>query len=292
MSQYSIKNLEALTGIKAQTIRVWERRYNLFDPDRTETNLRVYNDEDLVKLLNIAVLQAHGQKISKLSEMSDKELKSKVLELKYKPFLHHTEIEKLLSSTIELDQTSFNANLETNIKVLGFEETVINVIFPFMAQLGVLWMTGNMIPAQEHFVSNLIRDRFIQNIYALPEINNPQAPLTVFFLPAGEEHELSLLFYHYIAKKEGHRVLYLGKNVPDEDLKAIADYKKPTNIFTAFISSISGIDLKKYCFTLSEIFPMANIYLTGGQLKKINFSLPLNMYVVSSPDKFRKYHKN
>ncbi|MDD2323001.1 MAG: MerR family transcriptional regulator [Bacteroidales bacterium] len=292
MADYSIKNLEALTGIKAQTIRVWERRYNLFSPERTATNLRKYSDNDLVKLLNISVLIQHNYKISKLASMDDPTLKTRVLQLKYKPFLHHTEIGKLLAATIEWNEKAFFLTLENNIRVLGFEETILNVVFPFLSQIGLLWQTGNMYPAQEHFVSLLIRDYFIQSIKNIPATTDNDAPLTIFFLPEGESHELSLLFYHYIAKKEGHRVIYLGQNVPKDDLKRIARFKKPNNLFTALISSISGIDIRMYILDLAQQFAESNIYLTGGQLKKINFPLPRNVFIVSSPDKFRKYYKN
>jgi len=292
MSEYSIKNLEALSGIKAQTIRVWERRYNILIPTRTSTNIRKYSDSDLVKLLNLSVLIQHGHKISQLSQMSDQQLKESVYELKYKPFLHNTEIDKLLSATIDMDSRKFTASLENNIDILGFEESIIHVVFPFLKHLGILWQTGNLIPAQEHFVSNLIRNKFIQENNKIGEPNNLDAPLTLFILPQGEEHELSLLFYQYIAKVEGHNTIYLGQNVPNADLINISAYKTPDNVFTSFTSSISGIDLKAYIEKISEIFHSSTIYITGGQLKKLNFKLPSNVVVVSSPAKFRKYHKN
>ena len=292
MSEYSIKNLEALSGIKAQTIRVWERRYNIFVPSRTDTNIRKYSDSDLVKLLNLSVLIQHGRKISQLSQMSDQQLKESVFILKYKPFLHNTEIEKLLAATIEMDSNGFTTLLDKNIEILGFEETTINVVFAFLKHLGILWQTGNVIPAQEHFVSNLVRNKLIQEIYTLVDTDNPQAPLSLFFLPQGEEHELSLLFYQYIAKAEGHKIIYLGQNVPDEDLTKISAYKTPDNVFTSFTSSISGINLKEYLSKISELFHSSTIYITGGQLHKLNFKLPENVIVVSSPAKFRKYYKN
>lgn len=292
MSEYSIKNLEALSGIKAQTIRVWERRYSIFIPSRTSTNIRKYSDSDLVKLLNLSVLIQHGHKISQLSQMTDQQLKESVFILKYKPFLHNTEIEKLLTATIEMDSNGFTSSLDKNIEILGFEESIINVVFPFLKHLGILWQTGNLIPSQEHFANNLIRNKVIEEIYKLEETDNTYAPLSLFFLPQGEEHELSLLFYQYIAKKEGHRVIYLGQNVPSEDLINISAYKTPQNVFTSFTSSISGIDLKAYIEKISETFQSSTIYITGGQLHKLNFKLPDNVVVVSSPEKFRKYYKN
>lgn len=287
MTGYSIKNMEALSGIKAQNIRVWERRYDLFSPSRTETNLRIYSDDDLVKLMNIAVLIRHGNKISRLAPLSNQELKELVLALNYKPFLHDTEIEKLITATMELNEKTFVSTIENNSATLGFEECVKEVIFPFLIRIGLLWQSGDVIPVQEHFASNLIRSIFIKSIGEL-ETDGDRDQSALLFLPKGEEHELSLLFYTYIAKSEGFNVIYLGKNTPDADLEALAG-KNFDLLVSAFITTISGIDLKEYIFTLANKFSHARILLTGEQLKRINFQLPDNVKVVSSSENFRKH---
>lgn len=237
--------------------------------------------------MNIAVLIRHGNKISKLAPLSNKELKELVLSLNYKPFLHDTEIEKLISATLEMDEKTFTAIIRKNSQALGFEICVKEVIFPFLIRIGVLWQTGDVIPVQEHFASNLIRNIFIKSI---EDINNAanNNQMALVFLPKGEEHELSLLFYTYIAKSEGFNVIYLGKNTPDSDLETLAT-KKYKLLVSAFISSISGIDLKKYIFNLSTLFNEAKILITGEQLKRINFQLPDNVKVVSSSENFRKH---
>jgi len=288
MTQYSIRNLESLSGIKAQNIRVWERRYNLFQPQRTDTNLRLYSDEDLVKLLNIAVLIKHGNKISKLAAKDDEELKKMVHSLSYKPFLKNSEIDQLLTAVMDLDEYTFLKLYFKNRNTLGFEECVKEIIFPLLMRLGMLWRTGDIIPSQEHFASNLIRSLFLKEIASLedPELSADSALL---FLPEGEEHELSLLFYHYMAKKEGMKCIYLGTNVPYKDLKSIAESKHPKMVMTAFISSLAGRDLKSYLMKLRETFHDSLIMITGSQLKKINFQLPENMVVISSPESFHKH---
>jgi DNA-binding transcriptional MerR regulator len=155
VSNYSIKDLEQLSGIKAHTLRIWEQRYNLLCPKRTDTNIRYYDDQDLKLILNVALLNDNGFKISKIASMEPSEMREEVMKLTERTLTHDDQIHALTISMIEMDEDRFDKILSTNILKLGFEQTMMNIIYPFMSKIGVLWQTGAINPAQEHFISNL-----------------------------------------------------------------------------------------------------------------------------------------
>ncbi|MDX5478997.1 MAG: MerR family transcriptional regulator, partial [Cyclobacteriaceae bacterium] len=161
MSTYSIKDLEQLSGIKAHTLRIWEQRYSLLSPKRTDTNIRYYDDEDLKLILNVALLNDNGIKISKIASMSSEEMREQVVKMTEKSLTHDDQIHALTICMIEMDEERFDKVLSTNILKIGFEQTMMNIIYPFMSKIGVLWQTGAINPAQEHFISNLVRQKLI-----------------------------------------------------------------------------------------------------------------------------------
>ena len=219
---YSIKDLERFSGIKAHTIRIWEKRYNLLQPDRTDTNIRYYNDDQLRRLLNICTLISNGVKISKINQLSELEI--------------YTEIETLMSSDskdeklnvfinriIESGLTFNNQLLESTFRAatlrLGFCKCYRDVILPSLVKFGLLWGKSEMIPSQQHFISNFIKQKLFSAIDSL-DLPNANAKTFLLFLPQNEEHEIGLLFAYYIIKKAGHNVVYLGQNVPTADLES------------------------------------------------------------------------
>jgi len=217
MNNYSIKDLERITGIKAHTIRIWEKRYNLIQPKRTSTNIRYYDNSDLTQLLNIAILRENGHKISKIVEMKSDELIQKVVDittLEINHSGHKNQIEGLTIAMIEFDDHRFEKILNTAILHLGFEETILKIIHPFFVKIGLLWQVGSINPAQEHFVSNLLRQKLAVAIDGYSGSVKDGAKRFLLFLPEGELHELGLLFYNFLIVKAGHRALYLGQNVP------------------------------------------------------------------------------
>ena len=161
MSRYSIKDLEQLSGIKAHTVRVWEQRYKLLNPKRTETNIRYYDDHDLKLILNVALLNDNGIKISKIAKMSVEEMKAEVLHLTERSFAYDDQIHSLVLAMIEFNEERFEKIIATNILKIGFEQTMLNVIYPFLSKIGILWQTGSIHPGQEHFISNLVRQKLI-----------------------------------------------------------------------------------------------------------------------------------
>lgn len=283
---YSIKDLERLTGIKAHTIRMWEKRYRIIEPKRTETNIRTYCDTDVKKLLNIAVLNKHGLRISKLADLSDQELREKVVSLNVGLNTSSVQIEHLIISMIDMDEIKFESVLNRSIIKNGFEDTVKSILFPFFDRIGVLWQTGSISPAQEHFVSNLVRQKlFVATDRIVPE-SNTKTPTFVFFLHDQELHEIGLLFYHYIAKKWGMKTLYLGQIVPFDDLIEVKRKVRPSYLFTSFTAGMEEGWIESYILNLSEQFKEETIFVSGYQVRNIE-GLPENVKLVRDIDEFK-----
>src|SRR5690606_7659232 len=192
MSAYTIKDLENLSGIKAHTIRMWEQRYNFLKPSRSCTNIRFYSNEQLKTLLNIALLNKYGFKISHIDKMSSEEILEKVLSLREMEAQQESVVNELVQEMLDLDTDQFECCVNKYIREHGIEKAIQEIIFPFLQKIGILWQTGNIIPAQEHFVSNIIRQKLIVAIDQLP--NNPKGKRCMLYLPPGEFHELGLLY--------------------------------------------------------------------------------------------------
>lgn len=283
MASYSIKELEKLSGIKAHTIRIWEKRYGILKPDRTDTNIRYYCDDDLKRLLNIVILNRLGIKISKIAKLSDVEMSEKVVELSADSSSAQSSIENLIVAMVELDEGKFDKILSKYIMHEGFENAVVNVIFPFFEQIGILWQTGSINPVHEHFVSNLFRQKLMVAIDNIDSADVKQAEKVVMFLPEGEYHELALLFYNYLIKKSGKLVYYLGSSVPYNDIIQVVDMVKPRFLFLSATSSLNIKELNKYINDLAKACKEQKILITGLQVKEDKVNLPNNVAKVSSP---------
>jgi DNA-binding transcriptional MerR regulator len=276
MGQYSIKELEKLSGIKAHTIRIWEKRHNIIQPSRTETNIRYYSDEDLKKIMNVSLLNTHGIKISKIAEMSFDEINRMILDMSEAKSDASLYIDQLVVAMVDMEEERFEKTLNTVISHRGFQECVTQVIYPFMEKIGVLWQTKKINPAQEHFISNLIRQKLINSIAALP-LHTKKGKKAILFLPEGDLHEIGLLFYHYIARSKGFKTFYLGQSVPYEDLKTVYQIHQPTILITSFISAPSPQQLENYIHSLSKDFPEATILASGMMMRKTAFLIPKNV---------------
>ena len=277
MAHYSIKDLEKLTGIKAHTLRIWEKRYNLLEPKRTTTNIRFYDDEDLKRILNVALLNRNGIKISRIAELNKGEISEKISDLARNHPDTENQIDNLVMSMIDLDEKKFGKVLSRSTQLRGFEDTVLHLIYPFFEKVGVLWQTGVVNPAQEHFVTNLIRQKLISAIDRLTENDQPGARRFIMFLPEGELHEISLLFYYYLAKKRGQKVVYLGQSVPFKDLSAVVHIKPCDYILTSFSSTFSGININEYLGRLSETFKQQSIFFTSFDYENMSRRFPANV---------------
>lgn len=285
MATYSIKDLEQLSGIKAHTIRIWEQRYELLNPERTDTNIRYYKDEDLKKLLNVSMLIKFGEKISKVSKLSEEEISERVLGVSSEN-IEDTLIDSLVTCMLDIDEARFVKTVEKGIAKLGIEEFFSNHVYPFLEKVGVLWQVGSVTPAQEHFISNLIRQKLITAIDQLGQVFNPEAKTYLLFLHEKEMHEIGLLFYSYILQSRGYNVVYLGQAVPYQDLLSVGKLKKVDALITCFVNGIDKGELEAYIKQLKQDFSSQTIYATGYQLHHNQISSGENFSVVSKYQEF------
>ncbi len=281
MSSYSIRDLEQLSGIKAHTIRIWEQRYNIIQPKRTDTNIRTYDDQDLKLILNISLLKDHGYKISEISKLSLEEISNEVLVISDQKLNYPDQIHALTISMIDLDEERFEKIISTNFLRFGFENTMTNIIYPFLSRIGTLWMTGSIGPAQEHFMTNLIRQKIIVAIDSQVIKYRPDSKKFMLFLPEGELHEIGLLFASYIIRSHNHRVVYLGQTLPFTELKFAYDVHKPDFIFSTITSVPSNDEVQPYVDRLCKQFPDSKILLTGYQVIGQDIELQSNAIIIN-----------
>jgi MerR family transcriptional regulator, light-induced transcriptional regulator len=266
MSIYSIKDLEQLSGIKAHTLRIWEQRFNFISPQRSDTNIRFYNDRDLRLVLNISLLKDHGYKISEIAQMQYDELNNEVLSLSEKQLSYPDQIQALTISMISLDEDAFDKIMSDNINQFGFENTMMNIIYPFLIKIGTLWVTGSIGPSQEHFITQLIRQKITVAIENIPRNLKPTARKFILFTPEGEYHDIGLLFAYFILKSRNHKVYYLGQSLPFHDLQFVIEKHQPDAIFTAITSLPTHADVQNYVSKMSATFPKVDVLLTGMQV--------------------------
>lgn len=265
MAVYSISDLEKLTGIKAATLRAWEQRYGIVKPRRTETNIRYYLDEDLRELLNIALLNKNGLRISKIARMREEERAERVAAISSIQVSPDTQLDTLTLSTVELDEFKFSHIVDTNIRQRGFEETMLEVIYPFLDKIGVLYFTGSITPVQEAFISNLIRRKLIAAIDALPTPEPDHGPGFCLYLPAGERQELSLLFIEYLLRKRRFPTAYLGGDVSTSDLIDVVARRPVCYFFTIFSNTFVHEPVEQHVQAVIEGCPDSTLLLTGYQ---------------------------
>lgn len=286
MGLYSIKELERLSGIKAHTIRVWERRYSILCPDRTDTNIRLYDDKELKRIINISILNRNGLKISKLAKLSDEEIADKIMHISSESGEHDDIIEMLIGSMIDLDESRFGKVFSHSVLRIGFEKTIVQIVFPFLNRVGILWQSDTVSPAQEHFVSQLVRQKILVAIDAIEPFLKPWSKKFLLFLPEREWHELSLLFLQYILKKNNHHVVYLGQSVPFDDIVKIAETNNTDVLLYSVSTAQSAEEQQAYLERLSEQCPKAKIWLHTRTDFSENemFLLPQNAWLVNNPD--------
>jgi MerR family transcriptional regulator, light-induced transcriptional regulator len=288
MLEYSISDLEQLSGIKAHTLRIWEQRYQLLKPNRTDTNIRHYDNEQMKLLLNVALLRDHGFKISKIAKYSTGQIENEVLSISNKQLNFPDQIQNLTTAMLGLDEERYEEVLNKNISKFGFSDTMMYIIYPFLAKIGVLWTTGAIGPAQEHFMSSLIRQKLMVAIDAIPRPLNGYSKTIVLYLPEGEYHEIGLLFAYYFFKSKGLKVIYLGQSLPKQDLHFVNEFHHPDLIFTAITSIPNGDKLQPYLDWLADEFPNIQIFLTGYQVIDKSLILKENLHVITTIDSLNR----
>jgi DNA-binding transcriptional MerR regulator len=262
MNSFTIKDLANLSGIKAHTLRIWEQRYNFLKPHRTDTNIRYYSNDELKTILNIALLNKYGFKISHIDKMSAGEVQEKILSLNQLQAQQERVVHELIQQMIDMEMDAFEKTINQFIAVKGIERTITQIIFPFLEKIGILWLTNHINPAQEHLVSNVIRQKLISGIEAV------QTPLKsnktiLLFLPEGEYHELGLLFMYYLLKNRGINVLYVGSSVPLKDVEYVVNYKKPDYLYTHLTTVGQSFNFERFLLQVTEKFRHIPIVISG-----------------------------
>ena len=283
-SDFSIKNLENISGIKAHTIRIWEKRYKLLSPERTNTNIRKYSLESLRKLLNITLLYKKGFKISKIANLEPHNIPLLVREIALENSSENISINALKLSMVNFDVGMFDAKYEALIKNNGFEFVFFKIFVPLMTELGILWQTGAICPSHEHFVTSLIKqkihiqtEKFQKNKYLT---SNPKF---VIFLPDNEIHELSILFLNYLILNKGFQTIFLGQSIPIESLKTLLSQKDILHFVTYITVQPSKNDVLKFIKSFDEnlIKDSENkLSIFGPVVKYINLEeVPSNIFI-------------
>jgi len=287
-SHYSIKDLERLSGIKAHTIRIWEKRYDILNPERTDTNIRFYCDDDLKRLLNISVLIKNGGKISRIASLSNEALSQKILELNnVSTPAESGQIENLIVAMIDLDEAKFEKVLNNSIIQIGFEESMFQVVYPLLHKIGILWQIGTITPVQEHFISNLIRQKLYAAIDALPVERHKNSKTFLLTLPQWELHDIGLLVYNYLIRKKGHKTIFLGQGVPIKDVITIHELVHPDAIVTSFSTPMESEDMLEYLHGLTRSFKDMPIYVGGIQLDSLGKHIPRSVVKFPTVIEFR-----
>ena len=246
MQTYSIADLEKLSGIKSHTIRIWEKRYNIVSPERTDTNIRAYNDDQLKKILNISFLINNGLKISKIASLSLDELSTKVISLTSSTDSFEAQINDFVICSLQFDEPLFDKTYNSLRKNHTLSYIYENIFIPTLRRIGALWSSGELFPAQEHFLSNLIKQKFYHAIEEA-ESTIKRGKKAYLFLPPWEDHDFALLYSNMVLKENGFDVVNVGKTISFESILQCVDKIKPDILFTTFIVGQKVTLLQKFC---------------------------------------------
>lgn len=279
MTGYKIRDLEILTGIKAHTIRMWEKRYALLTPQRTDTQIRTYSDKDLLLLLNVSLLNKKGYKISRIAGMTAQEIfdTSKTIQDQGNT---DTAIEQFIVSVLQLDEQLFHQTFQELSRQTSLSVIFSEHIIPFLQRIGIMWLVGTIDPAQEHFISNLIRQKIIAAIDSLP-IPNPNQAKIILYLPEHEWHEISLLVYHYHLRSKGLNSIYLGQALPYDALLKTVEILKPKLIVSSWLTAIEPQSILDYFNQIQKDLSSLTIIAGGYQIDQLSSLLPKKLKRIS-----------
>ena len=292
-SNFSIKDLENISGIKAHTIRIWEKRYNLLSPDRTDTNIRRYSLNSLQKLLNITLLYNHGFKISKIASLDREEIPILVREIALKSNSEQVSINALKLSMINFDTVLFDATYEEILLQNDFDFVFINIFMPFMNELGILWQTNAISPSHEHFITNLIKQKIHTQTESLQKEYLPQRNNKVFvlYLPEDEIHEMGVLFLNYFILKFGYRTIFLGQSLQTESLETLLSFDSDFCFVTYLTVEPNKEVIDQYIEEFHQTILKSNnaqLAIMGPQQVYIDLSkLPQNIHLFKTLDAFQ-----
>lgn len=260
MNHFTIKDIENISGIKAHTLRIWEKRYGIITPKRKQSKHRFYDNEDLKHVLRITHLYKSGHRISAIANMPKDDLKEHDIKNSNSEFAL---IKILLETTLDLNEQEFIKNLDKAIARFGLESCIIKIIYPYFEKIGMLWLNNQAIPAQERFAGNIIIKKIIGEIDKLDGNMQAQNNAIVLFTPPQEHHEIPLLFLHYLLKKSGNYVYYLGTNVGFEILIAFIKSNRCQTLCFHLITNLTNFKIDNYVNELTQKFSNHNIIMSG-----------------------------
>jgi DNA-binding transcriptional MerR regulator len=286
MNQFTIRDIENLCGIKAHTLRVWEQRYNLCIAKRKESLHRFYDNDDLKELLRISFLYHNGHKISRIAALSREEIHQLVQESCVTENNHSVFIHQLTEAGMDFDKEKFEKIVNCVALRLGLEKSITDVFFPFLERIGLLWMTNNVIPAQEHFVSHIIRKKIIMAIDGLEVPANK--PNIVLFAPEGEHHEIPLLAINYFFRKHNNHTTYLGVNVNRECIDYYLANQPADRLYVHIITHLDNCGLESFVCALCRDYPDKQIIVSGPAVKCMD-KKPRNLQVLHSMQEMIAY---
>ena len=265
---YSIKDLENISGIKAHTIRIWEKRYNILEPMRTDTNIRYYDFHSIQKLLNITLLHNHGYKISKISQYPSENIPGLVKEIVTDKTYKSHAINAFKIAMLNFDCEAFYKSYDQLLTNKSFSNIFSSIFIPLLNEVGLLWQTNTITAAHEHFITNLIKQKLEVELEVISKSQKiEQEQVFVLFLPAQESHDLGLKYLNYEIAKNGYKVIYLGENIEIDDLQKIAkQFESP--VFLTYITSAPYVDeinayIEKLQQDVLSDIPTAELWITG-----------------------------
>jgi len=274
MPTYFIKDLENLTGIRAHTIRVWEQRHNLLNPERMPNKIRVYSDKDLRKFLNVTLLNKNGLKISEIAKLSDNDIAEAVLKLldSQDPKLE-IQIESLKLIMVDMNEGKFEKLFSHLVVQLGFEDTIVKVFMPIFRRLHLLWQSNTITVAQINFITSLYKQKLYVAIDGLALSEKVNSKKIVLFLPKTERLDNGLLFCNYMAKKRGFQTLYLGDSFPAKEFVDILEKNPVSHLIS--VATLAKIDLTEYYTQmLSYCSENQKLILIGDQIGTVKITDP------------------
>lgn len=280
MQQFTIRDIEHLTGIKSHTLRIWEQRYDFFSSKRKESKHRYYDNEDLKQLLRIAFLYHSGWKVSRIASQSPEEITEHVRSATVGAENVAAFINQLLEAAIDFNEHAFVTHLNSIIDTIGFERCILDVCYPYLTKVGLLWSTNNVIPAQEHFSSYIIQNKIIVETEK-SLLQKAVAPEIVLFCPQGEFHELPLLFINYVMKKNGWGTVFLGANVKIRELAPVVAAGNIQYIYLHLITNFTGYAADDYLEEVCTSFPGQKIIASGGGIHEVQRTF-VNLTVLKS----------
>jgi MerR family transcriptional regulator, light-induced transcriptional regulator len=291
MQYYSISDLEKLSGVKAHTIRIWEQRYKALKPNRSQGNVRYYDDEQLRKLLNVVSLAETGKKISELFAMSEADINALIQEQIEITKLSASQFEYFISQMIiagsNYDETGFEKLFSASLVRYGMRNTYTHIIYPTLFRVGLIWGKDEINPAQEHFLSNLIKQKIHASIDGLSFPANDKK-CWLLFLPKGETHDIGLLFGNYLIRSAGQKTIYLGSDVPLDSLKSSVDDNRPTDLFFFFIRNRSEEEAQEYINELNTLDKNVTIHIAGNTKLISHLKLEKQTNWIQSVDELEK----